>query len=167
MVVDHNSRRLLWAAPGRDKATLRTFFDGLGDERSARITHVNADAAPGSPPLLPSAAPMPSSALIPSKLSNGPPKHSTRSAGALGSTPTKPHGAASALSAGVKNSRYALWKNPENLTEKQQTKLAWIVQIDPGLGRAYYLKEGQRLVVKLPYEEAAEALDFRMGGSNR
>ncbi|MGY4540107.1 transposase, partial [Arthrobacter sp. UYNi723] len=65
----------------------------------------------------------------------------------------------SALAAGVRNSRYALWKNPENLTEKQQAKLAWIVQTDPRLGRAYYLKEGLRMVFKLPFEEAAEALD--------
>ena len=59
----------------------------------------------------------------------------------------------------MKNSRYALWKNPENLTEKQQVKLAWIVQTDPQFGRAYYLKEGLRTVFKLPYDEAAEALD--------
>jgi transposase len=45
VVVDHDSRRLIWAAPGRDKATLRTFFDLLGTERCALITHVSADAA--------------------------------------------------------------------------------------------------------------------------
>ena len=65
----------------------------------------------------------------------------------------------SARAAGVKNSRYALWKNPENLTEKQKVKLAWVVQTNPTLGRAYYLKEGLRVIFKLPYEEAAEALD--------
>lgn len=45
VVVDHDTGRLLWAAPGRDKATLRRFFDALGDERAAQITHVSADAA--------------------------------------------------------------------------------------------------------------------------
>ena len=45
VVVDHDTGRLLWAAPGRDKATLRGFFDTLGDERAAQITHVSADAA--------------------------------------------------------------------------------------------------------------------------
>ena len=35
----------MWAAPGRDKATLRGFFDALGDQRAAQITHVSADAA--------------------------------------------------------------------------------------------------------------------------
>lgn len=42
----------------------------------------------------------------------------------------------------LKNSRYALWKNPEDLTDKQQVRLGWVVQTDPALGRAYYLKEG-------------------------
>ncbi|GAA5226903.1 hypothetical protein GCM10025778_14360 [Paeniglutamicibacter antarcticus] len=59
----------------------------------------------------------------------------------------------------LKNSRYALWKNPEDLTDKQQVKLAWIVETDPALGRAYYLKEGLRTVFKLPYPEAVVALD--------
>jgi transposase len=45
VVVDHDARRLVWAAPGRDKDTLRTFFDALGDDRCAQITHVTADAA--------------------------------------------------------------------------------------------------------------------------
>ena len=45
MVVDHDTGRLVWAAPGRDRATLRTFFDQLGPERSAAITHVSADQA--------------------------------------------------------------------------------------------------------------------------
>ena len=30
VVVDHDSGRLVWAAPGRDTATLRRFFDALG-----------------------------------------------------------------------------------------------------------------------------------------
>ena len=45
VVVDHDSGRLVWAAPGRDTATLRRFFDALGVERCAQITHVSADAA--------------------------------------------------------------------------------------------------------------------------
>ena len=44
-MVDHDTRRLVWAAPGRDTATLRRFFDELGDERCQLITHVSADAA--------------------------------------------------------------------------------------------------------------------------
>jgi len=45
VVVDHDSKRLVWAAPGRDKATLSRFFDALGEARSAQVTHVSADGA--------------------------------------------------------------------------------------------------------------------------
>ena len=45
IVVDHDTGRLVWAAPGRDKATLNAFFDRLGPERCAQITHVSADGA--------------------------------------------------------------------------------------------------------------------------
>ena len=48
LVVDHDTGRLVWMAPGRDKATLRKFFDQLeasGAGRCARITHVTADGA--------------------------------------------------------------------------------------------------------------------------
>ena len=45
MVVDHDTGRLVWAAAGRDVATLGTFFDLLGEERCAQITHVSADSA--------------------------------------------------------------------------------------------------------------------------
>ena len=45
VIVDHDSGRLVWAAPGQDKATLGSFFDALGPERSAQITHVSADGA--------------------------------------------------------------------------------------------------------------------------
>jgi transposase len=45
VVVDHDQRRLVWAAPGRNSATVGQFFDLLGEERCAAITHVSADGA--------------------------------------------------------------------------------------------------------------------------
>ena len=45
VVVDHDSGRLVWAAPGRDEATLERFFEQLGEERCKQITYVSADAA--------------------------------------------------------------------------------------------------------------------------
>ena len=47
----------------------------------------------------------------------------------------------------LKGARYALWQNPENLTERQVAKLAWIAKTDPRLHRAYLLKEGLRHVL--------------------
>jgi len=45
VVVDHDTGRLVWAAPGRDSATLQGFFDALGPQRCGDITHVTADSA--------------------------------------------------------------------------------------------------------------------------
>lgn len=45
VVVDHDSGRLVWAAPGRDERTLEAFFDRLGEERCEEITLVSADGA--------------------------------------------------------------------------------------------------------------------------
>lgn len=45
IVVDHDTGRLIWAAPGNDKATLQQFFELLGPARCGQLTHVSADAA--------------------------------------------------------------------------------------------------------------------------
>ncbi len=54
-------------------------------------------------------------------------------------------------------------EDPENLTSRQQAKLAWVAKTDPGLHRAYLLKEGLRLVFQLGYDEAVEALEAWIG----
>jgi transposase len=59
----------------------------------------------------------------------------------------------------LKRARYALWKNPENLTDRQAAKLAWIAKTDPRLHRAYLLKEGLRMVFVLKGDAGTEALD--------
>ena len=58
----------------------------------------------------------------------------------------------------LKHARYALWKNPENLTSRQEAKLAWIEKPHPSLWRAYLLKEGLRLPFQLKGEEGKYAL---------
>jgi len=58
----------------------------------------------------------------------------------------------------LKRARYALWKNPGNLTSRQQAKLAWIEKTHPYLYRAYLLKEGLRVAFQLKGEEGKYAL---------
>ena len=50
-----------------------------------------------------------------------------------------------------------MWKNPENLTAKQQTKLDWVAATDPMLHRAYLLKEGLRTVFVLGHSDGPDA----------
>lgn len=172
VVVDHDSGRLVWAAPGRDKATLEMFFDALGPERSAQITHISADGADWISTVV--------AEKCPNAVRCADPFHVVRWATdaldevrrqawneARGAVTQRRAGRASGHAKALKHARYALWKNPENLTVRQQAKLAWVAKTDPRLHRAYLLKEGLRLVFQLPHEEAAEALDVWVGWARR
>ena len=59
----------------------------------------------------------------------------------------------------ISHSRYALWKNPGDLTGRQRAQLDWIAKTDPAL-RAYLLKEGLRYVFSVKgRKKANRALD--------
>src|SRR4029079_11818028 len=58
VVVDHDSGVLVWAAAGRDEATLRRFFDQLGPNGQHRSPMSRRTPPSGSPRLSLSAAPM-------------------------------------------------------------------------------------------------------------
>ncbi len=65
VVVDHVSGRLVWAAPGHDKATLAGFFDQLGPERCNQIRLVSADAMEWIGEMVAERCPEPRSAWTP------------------------------------------------------------------------------------------------------
>jgi len=181
VVVDHDTGRLVWAAPGRDRATLRRFFDALGPRRCAQITHVSADAADWVAAVV--------AERCPNAVQCADPFHVVKWATealdevrretwnaarrrADGSRPGAHSGRKVQRSTGdalaLKRSRTALWKNPENLTQNQAAKLAWIAKTDPRLHRAYLLKEGLRHVFGLTDPAAAaEALDAWIGWARR
>ncbi len=164
IVVDHDARRLVWAAPGRDKATLRRFFDALGAERCARITHVSADAADWIADVVAERCPNAvqcADAFHVVKWATEALDEVRREAwnAARGAVRQRRAGRASGTAKALKHARYALWKNPQNLTEKQTQKLAWIAKTDPRLHRAYLLKEGLRHVFVVKGEDGKEALD--------
>ena len=175
VVVDHDTGNLVWAAEGRDKATLRAFFDQLGADRCKLITHTSADGADSIAEVLEERCPQAVRCADPFHVVMWANEALTRvridawnDARALARTEPKPltgwarrkqwlPGRERARK--LKNSRFALWKNPENLTERQQMKLAWIAVSDPRLYRAYLLKEALRLIFRMPYDEAVTALD--------
>jgi len=67
----------------------------------------------------------------------------------------------------IQRSRWALCKNPEDLTDRQRDKLAWVVKTSPTLYRAYLLKEGMRHVFKIKGDEGIEALDRWLAWAQR
>jgi len=144
VVVDHDSGRLVWAREGRDRETVRAFFDALGAERTAQIEAVSSDL--GAWITREVAASCPTAALCID------PFHVVRLASdALDTVRREVWN--DARRAGdrqaarwLKGARYAVWKNPENLTDRQAAKLAQIQQTNRRLYRAYLLKEQLRAV---------------------
>ena len=55
--------------------------------------------------------------------------------------------------------KYALLKNPENLTENQQATMEMLVKSDNRLYRSYLLKENLRLCFRYSYDEAVAELE--------
>jgi transposase len=158
VVVDHDSGRLVWAAEGRSEKALGKFFTALGEDRCKLITHVSADSADWIGRAVTRACP--------GAVRCADPFHVVKWAGealdevrrqfwraARKTGPSRGRGKGRRDSAGtardLRNARYALWKNPEDLTTNQKAKLDWIAKTHPYLYRAWLLKEALRYVFKV------------------
>ena len=166
VVVDHDTGHLVWAGVGRDTASLEEFFELLGPARCSEITLVSADAAryiaqavrEHLPNAVQCADPFHVVAWATDALDQVRREAWNNAKGRAANTQLtreRSHGDSRKL----KNTRLALWKNPEDLTEHQHAKIEWVAKTDPRLYRAYLLKEGLRYVFKVKGAEGREALD--------
>ncbi len=180
VVVDHDTGRLVWAAPGRDTATLQKFFDALGEQRCAQITHVSADSAEwiakvvtaNCPQAVRCADPFHIVAWATEALDEVRRRAWNEARDAPGGSRVT-GGTKRRIREGtgparqLKRARWALWKNPEDLSVRQREKLLWIARTHPHLYRAYLLKEGLRLVFRLRGQAGKEALQRWMRWASR
>ena len=145
VVVDHDSGRLVWAAKGRDKATLGGFFDLLGDDRCAEIRLVSCDAADWIGDVVNRRCPNATICLDAFHLV----KWVTDALDEVRRETWNQarHAGMRTHARDLKHARYALWKNPEDLTARQGAKLAWIARVNRRLYRAYLLKEQFRAII--------------------
>jgi transposase len=122
VVVDHDSGRLLWASPGRDEATLRRFFDALRAERSKRIELVSADAGAWIPGVVRERCPSATLCVDPFHVV----QWATKALDEVrrGVWNELRRSGQKERAKALKGSRWALWKNPEDLTARQQQSLA-------------------------------------------
>jgi transposase len=158
VVVDHDTGRLVWIAPGRDKATLGRFFTLLGPQRCAQVALVSADGAEWIFSAVTEHCPNAKICLDPF--------HVVAWAGAaLDAVRMQVYRQArragqTALAQGIKGARYALWKDPAALTARQQATLAQIETTNQPLYRGYLLHQQLRQVFAAGGgEERVELLD--------
>jgi transposase len=167
VVVDHDSGRLVWAGPGRNDAALHVFFDELGAERAALLTHVSADMADWiarvvtrrAPNAIRSADPFHVVAWAIDALDIERRRAWNDAKGRRHGRGFRRHPRSTGDAQHISHARYALWKNPSDLTGRQRHQLEWIAKTDPRLWRAYLLKEGVRYVFAVKGEEGKDALD--------
>lgn len=144
VVVDHDTGRMLWAAPGRDKKTLGQFFEALGEEGCRALELVSSDGADWIADLVALRAKNAVQCMDPfhvvawvqaamDKVRNTTRRKLRQAGDKQGNLM-------------LHRARYSLWKNPENLTPKQLARRDLILASNADLATAYRLKEDLRAV---------------------
>jgi transposase len=161
LVVNHATNKVVWGAEGRDAKTLDGMFDELGEARSSQIRAVSMDMGPAfrKSVLAEGHAPQATICFDPFHVV----KVGTDALNAvrrdiwqqLRRLPDP------AIARKFKGARWALLKNPEDLTDRQAATLAAIRRHGGALWRAYQRKEELRAIFAggLTDDETTELLD--------
>ena len=161
LVVDHDRQKVIWGAKGKDAETLDGFFDELGPQRSAAIEAVSLDLGPAyiksvtaeghAPQAVVCADPFHLVKLVTDALDEVR-RDLWRQ---LRKLPDQRWVTA------YKGARWALLKNPGDLTDTQAATLADIRRVGGATWRAYEMKEAFRAIFAgdLDRDTAGEALD--------
>ena len=157
IVVDHDSGRLVWAAVGRDKKTLNGFFDLLGEGRSAKIALVSADGAGWIGDVVAERATNATLCIDAFHVVQWCTEALDQVRREVWNEARK--GGMSTHARELKGCRYALWRNPEDLTPRQANKLAWVATVNTKLYRAYLMKEQLRIAIRTKGVLALTMLD--------
>ncbi len=154
-VVDHDRHRIVWAAEGKSSETLNAFFDELGEARAKQIEIVTIDMSAAFIKSIEAKAP--GARIVYDlfhvlKLASEAVDEVRRAKVRRLKDLDDPEEAAA-----VKKSRYALLKNPWDLSAKEWDKLAAIQKHNAPLYRAYLLKEALADIFREPSKATAEA----------
>lgn len=142
VVVDHQRRRVVWVGEGKSKDTLGQFFEELGPERSLRLSLVTIDMSEAYIATVQERAPQATicfdrfhvQRLVSDAVDD---IRRTEVRNAIGSEDRK----------ALKKTRYALLKNPWNLTTTEEQKLRELQTTNRRIFRAYMLKEALAYVL--------------------
>jgi len=136
VVVDHLRKRIVWVGEGKSSETLAKFFDALGPERVKAITHVTMDLSAAYRSIVSERAPQAELVFdrfhIQSLASDALDEVRREEVRGLAGSPE---------GKSLKHLRWALLKNPWNLTARQEDKLSDLQRLNRRIYRAYLLKE--------------------------
>lgn len=176
VIVNHDTGNVIWVSPGFGSDVLSSFFEQLTEEQRASIELVAADGAKWIKSCVEKYCPNAKRCIDPfhvvewiNEALNKVRIAAWNDAREKANSDTKPKRKPGRPKATepkqvdeayeIKHTKYALGKNPENLTVKQRATLELIAKTDNRLWRAYKLKETLRNVFHLPLLEGKEALD--------
>ena len=146
LVVDHGRGKVVWGGEGKDSGTLDGFFDELGPQRSGAIEAVSMDLGPAFLKSVTAEGHAPQAVVCADVFDLvklvGDALDEVRRAlwQELRRLPDDK------WAKNFKGSRWALLKNPEDLTETQAAQLARIRRGRGGIWRAYEMKEQFRAI---------------------
>ncbi|MDN5756881.1 MAG: ISL3 family transposase [Micrococcaceae bacterium] len=159
LVADHDSGKIVWGAEGKDAKTLDGFFDELGPERSAHIEAVSMDMGLAFRKSVTAKAPQAEVCFDPFHIV----QVATEALNTvrrqmwqeLRQQPDRQ------IAKKFKGARWALLKNPQDLTEKQAATLKVVKANGGALWRAYQRKEELRAIFAgdLDPDQTMELLD--------
>ena len=165
VVCDHLTGKVIFAAKGRTKETVGSFFDALGEERSAALQFVTCDGAEWIRTVVAARAPdalvcldtfhligWATSALDEVRREEW--NHLRRSGGARAAKE-------------FKGLRWLLLRNWENLAPRQKATIRELEQANKRMLRAWQLKEELRDIMSMPLLAACQALDDWLSYASR
>jgi transposase len=166
-VVDHDSRRIVWAKEGKSSDTLDAFFDELGEVRAKQIDVVTIDMSAAFTKSIEAKAPK--ARIVYDlfhvlKLASDAVDEVRRAQVRKLKEIDAPKEEATA----IKKSRYSLLKNPWDLSAKEWDKLASVQKHNAPLYRAYLLKETLAAVFEeTTYDDAERELKDWLAWASR
>ncbi len=163
LVMDHIKRHVVWAHKGKNAETLKAFFEELGPEGCEQIQVVTIDMSKAFISAVREKAPQAQIIFdrfhvqqLANKAVDEVRRSIMRELAGLDAYKF------------IKSSRWALLKNPWNLTQKQRSKLSEIQRENNRLYRAYLLKEGlARVLDYLQLKRAKAALEDWLSWASR
>jgi transposase len=165
-VANHETGGIVWAAEGRNAASLQAFFDGLTDEQKASIKAVSIDMSAGYEKAIRAPEGVPHAEVC------FDPFHVVQLGGKAADQVRRDqyniHGRSSTdTGKWIKGARYSLLKDTANQTPKQLRKLAEVVLTNKAIYRAFLLYGELRYIYRLPKHEAPDRLDAWLAWASR